>query len=48
MASEREDAMRSVLVDYQLMEPDAPYKANFDPKNDLLSLDNTYIWGERG
>lgn len=32
--------------DYQLMEPAAPYKVDFDPENDLLSFENTYFWGE--
>ncbi len=31
---------------YQLMEPAAPYTVDFDPENDLLSLDSTYTWAE--
>ena len=33
-------------VSHQLMEPLVPYKLNFDPENDLLSLENAYIWDE--
>jgi len=31
---------------YQLMEPAAPYKVNFDLENDLLSLEHAYVRDE--
>ena len=33
-------------VSHQLREPAAPYKLNFTPENDLLSLENAYFWDE--
>lgn len=29
---------------YELREPAAPYEGLFDPKNDVLRLENAYFW----
>ena len=40
---------RRVLGDngrYELREPKAAYKTDFDPKNSVLSFENTYFWND--
>ncbi len=31
---------------YELREPTAPYKGDFDPENGVLRLENTYFWND--
>ena len=31
---------------YELREPAAPYKGDFDPENGVLRLENTYFWND--